>query len=521
MRPPRAEAALLALVLAAFPALALNDGLDPLPTPVDRSTPLACAHGFLAAAHDGDYRTAAHYLDLDWLPRPHQAEVGPMLARRFRFVLDRKLYQDPSATVANGFTALAKGTDENARNALLGSIPIGNVAQPIRLDRREVAGQRVWVFSADTVRSIDKLYDEYGPPFGDALPEAFFERSYQTLELWQWLGLIAVLAVATIGAIVAQRVLLWLGIRLAKVTSITWDDQLVAAGRGPLMLPLWALTVAAGTRALLIPPPTQRTFDVIVKSLLIASLVWYLLRVLRVMAVHLETAVGAEGGRARSVRTQIAVLRRVFEIAIWVIGSALVLMQFEIVRNVGVSMLASAGIAGLVFGLAAQKSIATLLAGIQLSITQPVRIGDTVVVEGQFGTVEEIKLTYVVIRVWDLRRLVVPITQFLEKPFENWSRGSTDILGQVTLEVDFSADVDAFRAEVKRLLEGDGKELWDGKTCDVAVTATTERTQTVRVLVSASDPGKNGDLRNILRERLVRFLQKRPEWMPTRRSRAA
>jgi small-conductance mechanosensitive channel len=211
-------------------------------------------------------------------------------------------------------------------------------------------------------------------------------------------------------------------------------------------------------------------------------------------------------------------LRRVFQVVTYVVTSALLLMQFEVVRSVGVSMLASAGIVGLVVGLAAQRSISTLLAGIQLSMTQQIRLGDSVVVEAESGTIEEISLTYVVVRLWDLRRMVVPITYFLDKPFQNWSKGSSEILGTVQLQVDYVTDVEAMRREVEKILEGEGRALWDGKTSVLHVTETSDRTLTLRVLLSAADPGNSWELRCLVRERLVALLQKNPPWMPRSRT---
>jgi small-conductance mechanosensitive channel len=158
-------------------------------------------------------------------------------------------------------------------------------------------------------------------------------------------------------------------------------------------------------------------------------------------------------------------------------------MQFAVVRTVGVSLLASAGVAGVVLGLAAQKSIGALLAGIQLSITQPIRIGDQVVFESENGTVEEISLTYVVVRTWDFRRLVVPVTQFLEKAFQNWSKGGVEMLGTVTLQVDWATDIEAIRKELARVLATEAKDLWDGKTAKVHVVDSTEQTMQLRILL--------------------------------------
>ncbi len=347
-------------------------------------------------------------------------------------------------------------------------------------------------------------------------------QTYGPLELWQWLGLPVAVLGAILVALLVQTAVLFVAGRIARLTAVKWDDELVAAGRGPLAFLIGAVALAGAVRALALPAEAEHGFYVLSKILAVASICWFLLRISVLGSALMLASVGDGNAdvRARSVRTQIVVLRRFFVLAVWVISLALVLMQFEVVRNVGVSLLASAGIAGLVIGLAAQKTIGTLLAGLQLSITQPIRIGDTVVVETQFGVIEEIRLTYVVVRVWDLRRLVVPITYFLDKPFENWTRGASELLGTVTLEVDYLADVDAFRAELGRILAHEGKALWDGKTQSLSVTETVERAMTLRVLVSSSDPGANWDLRCLIRERLVRFLQRHPQWLPTRRTEA-
>ena len=169
-------------------------------------------------------------------------------------------------------------------------------------------------------------------------------------------------------------------------------------------------------------------------------------------------------------------------------------------------MLASAGIAGIVLGFAAQRGIATVLAGIQIAISQPIRVDDVVIIEGEWGKIEEINLTYVVVKIWDLRRLVVPVTYFLDKPFQNWTRVSADILGTVELHLDYSVPVDAVRQEFKRLV--DASPLWDGKVCGVQVTGSTETTMTLRPLMSAKNASDAWDLRCHVREKLIEFLQK-------------
>src|SRR6185503_3018794 len=163
-----------------------------------------------------------------------------------------------------------------------------------------------------------------------------------------------------------------------------------------------------------------------------------------------------------------------------VFATSIVLVQFEFVRSVGLSLLASAGLAGIVVGFAAQRSLAGIIAGLHLSITQPIRIGDSVMIEKEFGTIEEINLTYVVVRLWDDRRLVVPISRFLEHSFENWTKTTPELTGTVMLAVDYTAPVELIRKELERLCQGN--EDWDGRTCSLQVVDVTDVAMTLRAL---------------------------------------
>jgi len=208
---------------------------------------------------------------------------------------------------------------------------------------------------------------------------------------------------------------------------------------------------------------------------------------------------------ARTVQTQVRVFRNIAGFVVIVVTLAFVLLTFEKVRQVGAGLLASAGIAGIVLGFAAQRGIATVLAGIQIAISQPIRVDDVVIIEGEWGKIEEINLTYVVVKIWDLRRLVVPVTYFLEKPFQNWTRVSADILGTIELHLDYSVPVEAVRQEFQRLLEA--SPLWDGKVSGVQVTDSTQTTMTLRPLMSAKNASDAWDLRCHVREKLIEFLQ--------------
>ncbi len=217
--------------------------------------------------------------------------------------------------------------------------------------------------------------------------------------------------------------------------------------------------------------------------------------------------------KARAIHTQYRVFANISIFLVTLVGVALILMSFDQIRQLGVSLLASAGIAGIILSFAAQKSIATVLAGIQIAITQPIRVEDVVIVEGEWGWIEEITLTYVVVRIWDLRRLVVPIIYFIEKPFQNWTRVSSDILGTVFLHLDYTIPVEEIRKELRRLLEA--SPLWDRKVCVAQVTNLTDRTMEIRALMSAADSPTLWDLRCHVREKLLDFVRKNyPESLP-------
>jgi small-conductance mechanosensitive channel len=240
---------------------------------------------------------------------------------------------------------------------------------------------------------------------------------------------------------------------------------------------------------------------------LVVGVSWLMLRSLGVAALWLDEQALREGSdllRGRRVRTQAILLRRVASVTIAFVTAAFILIQFEFVRSVGVSLLASAGVASVVVGLAAQKSLSAIIGGIQFSFAQPVRVGDQVVVEGEFGEVEEINLTYAVVRLWDKRRLVLPITYFLEKPFQNWTRSATDLVGAVLLKLDFATPVDAVRAELRRICESEPR--WDKKTCSLQVVDSDATSLTLRALVSAADASTLWDLRCSVREQLLAFV---------------
>jgi small-conductance mechanosensitive channel len=222
--------------------------------------------------------------------------------------------------------------------------------------------------------------------------------------------------------------------------------------------------------------------------------------------------------QARKVYTQIHVLSKTLYVIIGLFTIASVLMLFEEVRRLGTSILASAGVVGVILGFAAQKTIANLFAGFQLAMTQPIRLDDVVIVEGEWGRIEEITLTYVIIHIWDDRRLVVPLSYFIEKPFQNWTRASAELLGSVFVWVDYTLPLDEARKALKEIIEN--HPLWDKRFWNLQVTDATEKTMQIRVLATAADSSKSWDLRCAIREKFIAYIQKNhPQSLPQLRAR--
>lgn len=220
---------------------------------------------------------------------------------------------------------------------------------------------------------------------------------------------------------------------------------------------------------------------------------------------------------ARKHVTQVRVFKRVTDTIIVIITVSAALMTFDSVRQYGVSLFASAGAAGIIVGLAARPLLSNLIAGLQIAITQPIRIEDAVIIENEWGWVEDIASTYVVIRLWDWRRMVVPLSYFIEKPFQNWTRDTASLIGVIALHVDYRADV----ARIRRWLEGAVKEskLWDGEVVNLQVIDADSRTIELRALVSARNAPQSWDLRCEMREKLIAFIRdEMPEALPRERA---
>ncbi|MFG2056835.1 mechanosensitive ion channel family protein [Micromonospora sp. NPDC048930] len=221
--------------------------------------------------------------------------------------------------------------------------------------------------------------------------------------------------------------------------------------------------------------------------------------------------------RQRRIRTQIRLIRAVTAVIVTLIAIAVALMSYEQVRVVGVSLVTSAGVIGVLIGVAARTSLSNAFAGLQIAFTDAIHVDDVVVVDGAWGRVEEVKLTSVVLRMWDERRLILPTTYFTDRPFQNWTRHEARVVGELRLHLDYTADVEQLRREARRLVEQ--SPLWDQALWTLQVVDVTPQTLEVQVRVSAGDGPSSWDLRCELREGLVKYVRdQHPQWLPRTRA---
>ncbi|MGD1957649.1 MAG: mechanosensitive ion channel family protein [Fulvivirga sp.] len=325
---------------------------------------------------------------------------------------------------------------------------------------------------------------------------------------------VAVFVLSIIAGLVFSVVLYLLLKRVRRVYNI--DNQVLRRVKAPLFLVIMVLLLGPAIDYLNLHyswiDQTRHVFLVFFGAWLLINIV----AVGRSALMNQYDLTKEDNLEARKIFTQIRVFERVAVVIIVVVAVGLALMTFDSIRQIGLSLLTSAGIAGIVVGLAAQRLIGNILAGLQIALTQPIRIDDVVIVEGEWGKIEEIKLTYVVVNIWDKRRLVVPATYFIEKPFQNWTRTTSEILGTVFIHADYRMPVDPIREELDKILKG--TSLWDGKVNVVQVTGSNKSTMEIRALVSAKDSGSAWDLRVLVREKLIAFMQKEfPEMLPRTR----
>lgn len=334
-----------------------------------------------------------------------------------------------------------------------------------------------------------------------------------------WLDPVVVLACAAVVGWIVYWILFGIISRFTGGRFASVAGAILHNFRAPSRWLFPVLGVLLALSVLPVPPRIGGPLGHAIAIVLIGIAAWLVVRLIDAMGDILSARYDIklpDNLEARKVRTQFQVMRRIGAVVMGIFAVGAMLMTFPGIRALGATLFASAGAAGLVVGLAARPVLTNWLAGIQIALTQPIRLEDSVVVEGEWGWIEEITTTYVVVRIWDLRRLILPLTYFIEKPFQNWTRTTANLLGTAYIYADYTVPVQAVRDELERILKED--PLYDGFAWSLDLTNLTEHVVEMRATVSARNAGDTTNLRRHVREKLVAFLQKNyPECLPRTR----
>ncbi len=330
------------------------------------------------------------------------------------------------------------------------------------------------------------------------------------LQNWQHLLWSAgILAAAIAAGFLARAIVFWLLRRFDRRKGSIIGRSLVLHGKGPTRWIFPLLAIVCVLPGLPLPHIVMAAIEHISSIGLIAAIAWLVILLVDITSDVLSDRYRidvADNLMARRVQTQFQMLHHIVVVLVAVVALAVMLMTFPAINHIGESVLASAGLASLVVGMAMKGTLENLIAGVQIAFTQPFRMGDAVVIEGNWGWIEEIGTMFVVVKIWDLTRLVIPLSYFLQNSFQNWTRTSAELLGYTYLFTDYTVPVEAVRAELKTICES--TPLWGGKVCGVQVSDSDRYTMQLRALMDARNSGDAWDLRCLVREKLIDFLQK-------------
>lgn len=504
----------------------LNEGLPELPEPPNLATPLSTLEFFQSAMMQQRYDLAAYALNMNLIDPSLQRNQASELTKRLDFLLTKKkLYNfDDMPDRSDGLIEPPIGDTSSVmgvprRSIKLGYIDYRDRRLPIYLERvRLDDAQPVWVFSAQTVENIDILYEQYHPAQFERYLPRWMEMRFFGIAVWEFIALLTFVSL-TLG----------IGWMLSKgaTTLLNWyvvDEESTYHVQGrkglvdllnKLTVPL-TFTISASLVFTLVSggfpyiDSVASSLRPIVWIVLVVSAIWLGVRAINFFANRYQDLqidiLGSENfDKERRRRTYVSVFRRIF-IFVMILGGFWVgLSEFTNIEGLGKTLLTSAGIAGAVIGIAAQPILGNIIAGMQVAITQPVRIGDSVILDGNFSTIEDLRYTYAVLKTWDERRLIVPMRNFSTDVIENWSHTEAHQTCPVFLYVDYGADIDVIRQKFIEVTKN--SELWDGKTePEVYVVEVTERTIKLRGAVSGIGPIEGWTLSCDVREAMLSYL---------------
>ncbi|TDN83066.1 small-conductance mechanosensitive channel [Salegentibacter sp. 24] len=506
----------------------LNNPLGFPPNKFNLQTPQAALEHFVISSRNKDFKKAAYTLNFNLMPDDLTEKEAIDLAQKLYFVMDQRvaINWDALSDRPDGQVDIRTSTNQAVagvprRSVVFGQTQIENRDIIFRLQRVKYDDYGAfWLISSNTVENIEELYQVYGPTFLDRYMPTWSQAKIGTVPLWKPVLTFLLLIVAYL----LGKVVILLIRRIAK----SFNKPLIIALSKRLGMPA---ALASGVLFFYVSlndlisysGAYSSTIYALLLAIVIASITWFFMRILdfamRYVAENKVGDVTSENSHeARQLFTYLSVARRILTFTVVIVGTSIILSQFQSLEKLGISMMASAGLATIIIGIAAQSTLGNIIAGVQIALTKPARIGDTVIIEDRWGYVEDIRFTYMIVRTWDLRRLIVPLKTVISETFENLSITSPHSINEIELYVDYRIDVDKLREKFKELLEN--AEEWDEEhPAILQVTEMTEKSLKIRAICSASTGIIAWDLHCKLREQMVAYIKELEEGLYFTRSR--
>ncbi len=493
----------------------LNQQIGLPPTKFNLRTPQAVLEHFVMSARNGNYEDAIHALNYNLMPLNMTEDDAIVLAKKLYFVINQRANIDwdalsdrPDGQIDISTTTNSAIAGKPRRSVVFGEVELEGRDIVLRVQRiRYKEFGAFWLISANTVDNIEPLYNTYGPRKLDRMMPQWANVSVIGIPAWKLAGTLVLILLAYL----LGRLTIFIAKKLFAKSDVWWFKNIASKLSKPAGLLIGTLFFYITLNKLI--SLSGGFANVVYTSLIILiviSITWFVTRLVDYIMTYLaENRIGditeEENEEARKLLTYISVGRRIVTFLVIVIGGYFIISQFRALEKVGISILASAGVATVVLGIAAQNTLGNIFAGLQIAITRPVKVGDTVIIKDEWGSVEEIGFTYLVVRTWDLRRQIVPLKYVISNTFENWSMTSSHQIRPIHLYADYHLDVEKLRTKFEELLEA--SEDWDEDSEPVLeVVDATEKSMKIRALCSAKNPNTAWKLHCKLREELIHYI---------------
>jgi len=491
----------------------LNDGL-PEPDDLNRQTPQATLEHFLLSARAEEYAAARHALNLNLFPPEQQAEKGMEIAKKLHYLIRQRIsinWEDlpdrPDGQIDYAVGGNQPLAGQPRRSIVFGNTSLGDREISFRVQRVRIGNDApVWVISPQTVENIGPLYDQYGPQALSRIVPEWANVLVIGIPVWKLIGVILLGMVCYLISILIYRAVRKIFFRsdvpyVKGIASYIGQPAGLAIGALLFYLAVHEILSLAGT--------FSRIFYTLVLITVVVSFTWLLMRTSNylfryVLTRKVDDDLAHENADVKRHLTYISVARRVITFIIIVVGAGVIFSQFKSLERLGISLLASAGVATVLIGIAAHSTLGNIISGLQIAVTKPVKIGDSVYFEENWGMVEDIRFTYLVIRTWDWRRMVVPLKYFISRPIENWSMSNSHLIQPIYFYTDYKIDVSKVRSTFKELVEA--SDDWDGKVWSIQVTDVKEDSLEIRATCSSKDPATAWTLHCDLREKMMAYI---------------